>query len=100
GSEHHDRGLEALALPGDGDVAGAIGEPDGTEGEQRNDSEIDEDADHDAVGLMRGWRKFSRGESGDLGARVCRTITCPTPRANRRRGGGSRRSRPRAPAPA
>ena len=52
GDQHHDRGLDALALPGDDDVAGAVGEPDRAEGEERDDDEIDDDADHGAMGLM------------------------------------------------
>ena len=32
---HHDRGLDAIALPDDGDVARAVGEPDHAEGQQR-----------------------------------------------------------------
>ncbi len=52
GHQHHDRGLDALALPGDDDVARALGQPHGAEREQRDDDEIDEDADHCGPGLM------------------------------------------------
>ena len=54
GHQHHDRGLDALALPGDDDVARTLGQPHGAEREQRDDDEIDEDADHCGMGLM-GW---------------------------------------------
>src|SRR5262249_14157183 len=51
--EHHDRGVDAPALPGDGDVARPLGEPHRAEREQRDDDEINEDADH--CGLRFGW---------------------------------------------
>jgi hypothetical protein len=54
GHQHHDGGLDALALPGDDDVARPFGQPHGAEREHRDDDEIDEDADHCGMGLM-GW---------------------------------------------
>src|SRR5512133_2241021 len=41
------RGLDAIALPGEHDVAGAIGEPGEAESDSRKDGKKDEDADHD-----------------------------------------------------
>src|SRR5262249_28655034 len=46
-------GVDAPALPGDGDVARPLGKPHGAEREQRDDGEINEDADHCGVGV--GW---------------------------------------------
>src|SRR5262245_25193412 len=51
--EHHDRGVDAPALPGDGDVARPLGEPHRAEREQRDDDEINEEADY--CGLRFGW---------------------------------------------
>ena len=42
------------ALPGDDDVARPLGQPHGAEREQRDDDEIDEDADH--CGMDLSWR--------------------------------------------
>ena len=53
GGEHHDRGVDAPPLPGDGDVARPLGEPHRAEREHRDDDEINEDADHCVMGV--GW---------------------------------------------
>src|SRR5215813_5789985 len=51
--QHHDRGVDAPALPGNDDVARPLGEPHRAEREQRDDDEINEDADHCGAGF--GW---------------------------------------------
>ena len=46
GRGDHHGGLDAQALPDDGDVARAVGEPDHAGGEQRDQGEVEKDADH------------------------------------------------------
>ena len=43
---HHHRGLDAIALPGDRDVARAVGDPDHAEGRQRDQRKEEKNADH------------------------------------------------------
>jgi hypothetical protein len=115
GGEHHDRGLDALALPGDGDVAGALGDT----APERDEPDDDERTRTRIMGRWgRGGAEFlstpaagpysapvvmgprfrgdDSGESQGLSATPRTAITCRAPRAHRRRGGGWRRARPRA----
>ena len=68
------RGVDPVALPGDRNLAGAVGEPDGPDRQQPDDGEKDDDADHAKVRFKgraatapprhrpqsRGWRRARR----------------------------------------
>src|SRR6516164_558556 len=89
GGEHHDRGVDAPALPGDGDVARPLGEPHRAEREHRDDDEINEDADHWGVGF--GWDSVET----DLDLPACErgATSSPPPRAGEGQGGGMQHDR-------
>ena len=90
---HHDRGLDAVALPGDGDVARPVGDPDHAEGHQRDEREEEKDADHRTTAPPSARRRRRRQAAG------WRRWPCCAPRPWRSRpapGRGRRRAACRA----
>ena len=43
---HHDGGLDAIALPDNGDIAGAVGHPDNAEGQHGDQRKEEKNTDH------------------------------------------------------